>query len=82
MLRKQPTITEALDHLAYVLAYFSELHPDDRSPGFDKALAFYNRARPHAQINADEAWSIRLVHTGPLDLKMVTLGLREPDDDN
>lgn len=41
---------DVYEHLGDVLYFLCDLHPDDRCEALDKALAFYNAARPDKKI--------------------------------
>jgi hypothetical protein len=56
---------EAIYHLGSVLAYFSDIHPDDRCLALDEALAFYNAARPDARVEPSGMPYQRLVTEWP-----------------
>ncbi len=66
-LSKETTEDAALDHLGIVLRLLAELSPEDRCQALDEALAFYNAARPDAQIQPNDGWITKLIHIGPMD---------------
>lgn len=51
----------ALHHLGNVLAYFADLHDDDRCKAFDEALEYYNKHCPTRQVVSEFPGSQRLV---------------------
>lgn len=52
----------ALEHLGNVLMILADLEPDDRCDALDKALAFYNAARPDRQVVPSGVGTTRLIH--------------------
>lgn len=67
---------DALDHLGNVLFMLQDLHADDRCAAFEKALAFYNAARPNAVIVPQEGYETRIVHTTPLHRALREAGIK------
>jgi hypothetical protein len=67
------TTETALNHLGFVLKILAELSPNDRCRALDEAQAFYNAARPDAQIEPMQGYVTRLVQVGPLDWPMKEL---------
>jgi hypothetical protein len=52
---------DALDHLGFVMSMLAEIPAIDRCRDLDEAQAFYNAARPEAQIVPSEGYITKLV---------------------